>query len=57
MATVYVLILVKQLIVTRGTFVHSSLYIGYSTLLLIMIIHLYAVMVRVINQNITQVFL
>jgi len=56
-ATVYVLILVKQLIVTRGTFVHSSLYIGYSTLLLIMIIHLYAVMVRVINQNITQVFL
>ena len=57
MATVYVLILVKQLIVTRGTFVHSSLYIGYSTLLLIMIIHLYAVMLRVINQNITQVFL
>ena len=57
MATVYVLILVKQLIVTRGTFVHSSLYIGYSTLLLIMIIDLYAVMVRVINQNITQVFL
>jgi len=56
-ATVYVLILVKQLIVTRGTFVHSSLYIGYSTLLLIMIIHLYAVMLRVINQNITQVFL